>query len=121
MEVKATDLRRPLVDRSRIHGNLPSIKGSGMDSGFPGKPRSIIAWTDSGQCRQPSEYSSHQNPVLHDHSKHADTQYHYTRDRVKQERIQLNYVPTKDMLADVLMRSLPRTEHGFLSKGIGLF
>ena len=41
------------------------------------------------------------NPVFHDRSKHIDIQYHYTRDLVKQEKIQLTHVPTKDMLADV--------------------
>jgi hypothetical protein len=46
------------------------------------------------------------NPVFHDRSKHIDIQYHYTRDLVKQEKIQLNYIPTQDMLADILTKSL---------------
>jgi hypothetical protein len=61
------------------------------------------------------------NPVFHDCSKHVDIQYHFTRDLVKQEKIQLNYVPTKDMLADVLTKSLPRAQHELLSIGIGMF
>ena len=61
------------------------------------------------------------NPVFHDRPKHVDIQYYYTRDLVKQEKIQLKYVPTQDMLADVLTKSLPRAQDELLSKGIGLF
>ena len=42
------------------------------------------------------------NLVFHNHSKHINIQYHYTCKLTKQERIQLNHIPTKDMLADVL-------------------
>lgn len=61
------------------------------------------------------------NPVFHDHSKHVDIQYHLMHNLVKQEKIQLNYVPTKDMLADTLMKSLPQAQHELLSIGIGMF
>ena len=60
------------------------------------------------------------NPIFHDRSRHIDIQYHYTRELVRQERIQLNHIPTKDMLVDVLTRSLPRAQHEHLLKGIGL-
>jgi hypothetical protein len=42
------------------------------------------------------------SPVFHDRSKHIDIQYHYARDLVKEGRIKLEDVPTKDILADLL-------------------
>ena len=63
------------------------------------------------------EYSSRQKS----RSKHVGIQYHYTRNLVKQEKSQLNYAPMKNMLADVLTKSLPRAQHELLSKGIRLF
>ena len=35
------------------------------------------------------------NSVFHDRSKHVDIQYHYTRDLIKQEKIQLNLRPNE--------------------------
>jgi hypothetical protein len=60
------------------------------------------------------------NPVFHDRSKHIDIQYHYTRDLVREKRIQLDYISTSDMLADLLTKPLPRGQHVYLANGIGL-
>ena len=60
------------------------------------------------------------NPVFHDRSKHIDIQYHFTRDLVKEGRISLNYVPTQEMVADMLTKALPRAQHETLANGIGL-
>ena len=60
------------------------------------------------------------NPVFHDRSKHIDIQYHFTRGLVRSGKVALNYVPTKEMLADVLTKPLPRGQHEYLACGIGL-
>jgi hypothetical protein len=61
------------------------------------------------------------NPVFHDRSKHVDIQYHYTRDLVRKGRIHLEYLSTKDMVADILTKSLPRIQHSSLARLMGLF
>ena len=60
------------------------------------------------------------NPVFHDRSKHVDIQFHYTRELVRKGRIQLEYLSTKDMVADVLTKSLPRVQHSALTSSMGL-
>jgi len=45
-------------------------------------------------------------------------QSHFTRDLVNEQMIHLEYIPTTDMLADLLTKSL---QHEQPSEGIGLF
>ena len=60
------------------------------------------------------------NPVFHDRSKHINIQYHFAHDLIRAGQISLNYVPTAEILADLLTKSLPRACHLCLSKAIGL-
>jgi hypothetical protein len=39
------------------------------------------------------------NPVYHGRSRHIDIQYHYTREKVNDDTIQLLYLPTVEMVA----------------------
>jgi len=48
------------------------------------------------------------NPVSHSQAKHIDIRHHFIREKIKRREIKLDYVPTKDMLADVFTKALPR-------------
>ena len=50
------------------------------------------------------------NPVLHDHSKHIDTKFHFIRDCVDSGRICVDYASTQEQLADILTKSLGACE-----------
>ena len=47
------------------------------------------------------------NPVSHSRAKHIDIRHHFIRERIERREIRLNYVSTKDMLADVFTKALP--------------
>ena len=47
----------------------------------------------------------------HSRRKHVDTQYHFTREKVLSQEIQLTYVPTLDMTADIFTKPLPKDKH----------
>jgi hypothetical protein len=47
-----------------------------------------------------------QNPIYQGKSRHIDFQYHYTREKIEDGTISLNYIPTTQMVADGLTKPL---------------
>ena len=48
------------------------------------------------------------NPEFHARTKHIEIQHHFIRERVEAKEVQLRWVPTERMVADVLTKSLGR-------------
>ena len=46
------------------------------------------------------------NPMFHDRSKNIDIRYHHIRDCVQRKIMLLQYIPTKDQDADIMMKTL---------------
>jgi hypothetical protein len=60
------------------------------------------------------------NPHHHNRSKHIDVRYHFVRDSCQKGLIELAYIPTSEMVADILTKALPREKHEKHMKGMGL-
>lgn len=60
------------------------------------------------------------NPVLHQRTKHIDIQHHYIRDEVEAKRIEICYVPTGEMVADGLTKSLHSVKFHCFVKQLGM-
>jgi transposase InsO family protein len=60
------------------------------------------------------------NPQHHARSKHIDIRHHFVREQVAVGTVTLQYIPTEDMLADVLTKSIPRDKHARLVVAMGL-
>jgi hypothetical protein len=72
----------------------------------------------TGQSNTVTLYSDNQsaaklatNPVFHKRSKHVDIRYHYIRETVDNDVIELSYMPTEQMTADVFTKALPYYKH----------
>lgn len=50
------------------------------------------------------------NPVFHARTKHIDIQHHYIRNEVASGRIDLQYVPTSEIIADGLTKALTQAK-----------
>ena len=61
-----------------------------------------------------------QDDNYHARTKHIDIRYHFIRDVVKRELIELQYCPTDDMTADILTKALPRWKVSQHALGLGL-
>ncbi|KAH9142680.1 hypothetical protein AeRB84_013262 [Aphanomyces euteiches] len=47
------------------------------------------------------------NPVHHSRTKHIDVRYHFVRERIQLQELGLEYVPSKDNVADLFTKPLP--------------
>ena len=60
------------------------------------------------------------NHVFHDRSKHIDTHYHYIRDCVDKNMVDVEHVRTIDQLADILTKPLGRVRLAELRSRLGV-
>lgn len=51
------------------------------------------------------------NQIYHNRTKHIDIKHHFVREAVKSGVIVLEYLPTGEMLADILTKGLPGSSH----------
>jgi len=60
------------------------------------------------------------NPKLHECTKHISVRFHFVCDACKRNAIKTSYLPTSDMLADIMTKNLPCDTHWKHAHGLGL-
>lgn len=60
------------------------------------------------------------NPEFHSRTKHILVQYHYIRDLIEHNDVEVRYVSTNDMAADFLTKPLPKDKHWNCVQLVGL-
>ena len=92
---------------------LKDLQTDATDRKSPGEPQVIFA--DNQGAIKLSK-----NPQHHKRTKHIDVKYHFIRESTQSGLIQLIYIPTDEMVADILTKALPRDRHEKHMKGMGL-
>ena len=72
------------------------------DLGYP-QPNATVIRVDNQGC-----IALARNPVAHSRAKHIDIRHHFLRERVEMKEVDLRYCSTKNMLADIFTKPLPR-------------
>ena len=60
------------------------------------------------------------NPKFHERTKHIGVRYHFVRDACERNVIRTTYLPTSEMTADIMTKSLPRETHWKHVNGLGM-
>nr|GEZ70318.1 ribonuclease H-like domain, reverse transcriptase, RNA-dependent DNA polymerase [Tanacetum cinerariifolium] len=60
------------------------------------------------------------NPVFHGRSKHIDTKYHFIRECVERDDIQVEFVSGEHQKAEILTKALPKIKFLVMRQLIGL-
>ncbi|KAH8323147.1 hypothetical protein KR074_006679 [Drosophila pseudoananassae] len=84
------------------------------EMGFETAP-TLMIYSDnqSAQCLA-------KNASFHARSKHIDIKYHFIRDLYKKKVIDIEYVPTDNMISDVLTKALCKVKHTKCITSLGL-
>jgi hypothetical protein len=57
---------------------------------------------------------------FHARTKHIDIKHHFVREKVENREIKFEYIPTSEMVADILTKALPRPKHEKFTRLLGL-
>ena len=72
------------------------------------------------KCDNTSAINMSKNPVMHSKKKHIPIKYHYRREHVSQKAIKLEYIDTKEQIADIFTKSLPKEAFEPLRQKMGV-
>jgi hypothetical protein len=71
-------------------------------------------------CDSKSAIAKSANPVQHSKTKHIDIRYHFLKDHVEKENIELYFVSTEYQLADLFTKALDEKRFNFLVSQLGM-
>ncbi len=62
-------------------------------------------------CDNQAAISLTKNPVKHNRSKHIDIKYHFLRDEIESNTLQIQYVPSEDNVADIFTKPMSKVKY----------
>ena len=71
-------------------------------------------------CDNTSAINISKNPVMHSKTKHIAIKYHFVRELVQDKEIRLEYVHSKEQIADIFTKKLPKDAFLYLRGKLGV-
>jgi hypothetical protein len=60
------------------------------------------------------------NPIFHRRSKHVEVDYHFVRERVSSRQLDVRIISTKDQVADIMTKPLPRPSFSSFRRNLNI-
>ena len=60
------------------------------------------------------------NPIMHSKTKHIPIKYHYLREQLSQNAVRIEYTDTKEQIADIFTKPLPKEAFEILRQNMGV-
>ena len=71
-------------------------------------------------CDNTSAINISNNPVMHAKTKHIAIKYHYVRELVEDKQVKMKYINSKEQIADIFKKSLPKDAFEYLRGKLGV-
>ncbi|KAI5336241.1 hypothetical protein L3X38_015508 [Prunus dulcis] len=71
-------------------------------------------------CDNTSAISMAKNPVFHQRSKHIKRKFHFIREAIQEEVIELLYCKGEEQIADIFTKALPKDRFNYLRRMLGV-
>ncbi|HEV7738704.1 MAG TPA: Ty1/Copia family ribonuclease HI, partial [Chlamydiales bacterium] len=89
--------------------------------------RNLLKEIDYSQERATTVYCDNTRAIAlakdasyHTRTKHIDVKHHFVREKVESKEIRFEYIPTNEMVADILTKALPKPKHEKFTRLLGL-
>ena len=71
-------------------------------------------------CDNRSAINISKNPVMHAKTKHIAIKYHYVRELVEDKQVKMEYINSKEQIADIFTKLLPKDAFKYLRVNLGV-
>jgi len=72
------------------------------------------------RCDNTSAINRSKNPILHSRTKHIEIRHHFLRDYVQKGDCVIEFVDTKNQLADIFTKPLPKENFFAIRRKLGI-
>jgi hypothetical protein len=71
-------------------------------------------------CNNTSAINISNNPIMHSKMKHIPIKYHFLREKETRQSVKLEYISTKEHVADIFTKPLPKDTFEYLRQKLRL-
>jgi hypothetical protein len=115
--------KQPIVSLSSMEAEYIALTSAAkeamwlqkLDQEIENKTEAILIFEDNQ-----STIKTASEEIYNERSKHIDVRYHFIREKIKNNQIKVEYLPTEDMIADALTKPLGSVKVVHFNKLLGL-